>query len=609
MTPSPEVAIGSIVAGHRIEEVVARGGMGVVYRVTHVALERERALKLIAPELAADESFRARFRREWKVAAEIDHPHAIPIHDAGEADGQLYIVMRFVPGTDLRRMSRDGPLGPDVAATIVNQVAGALDAAHSRGLIHRDIKPANILVEMRDGQPHAYLTDFGLTKQLASTVQLTDEGRWVGTVDYVAPEQIEGKPVDARTDIYGLGCVAYNALTGEVPFPRDSDVAKIWAHLNDPPPTLLERAPDLPAGLDDVVMRAMAKDPADRFPSAGDLGRALLAAAHGGTHTEPEQSVATGEAAPGGPSPSPPPPRRKRTGRAREHMRVASVSVMLSFFFALVVLAVVLLNGGGEQDASPAGHSLVAYRSQVGQICDRLNETNRAMVPRAKTYRKRLYKAKDLQSLRDTVIGETEHTIRVAIDLRASAAALEPPTGDLARTQETTVKRWQRSVNRQQAYRDRLKRIGDYPGLFQVVRQYDNRERTVLERINSQTTTGLRRLGQAKCDIEVPPDVPAVPLPPDPAGGRATAGEDGEQGQGSGNSSGGPAPNAGGVNASPGNTSPNAVPPVSNDSELSPNSTPSAPQPAAPNAVPEQSEPDEPVTPESSDPGANSSAP
>ena len=275
------VSVGSVVAGHRIEEVVARGGMGVVYRVTHVALERERALKLIAPELAADESFKTRFRREWKVAASIDHPHAIPIHDAGEEDGLLYIVMRYVRGTDLRQMSRDGPLSADVAATIVNQVAGALDAAHSRGLIHRDIKPANILVELRDDGPHAYLTDFGLTKHMASTVQLTDQGRWVGTVDYVAPEQIEGKAVDARTDIYGLGCVAYNVLTGKVPFPRDSDVAKIWAHLSEPPPMLTEHAPDIPAALEDVVMRAMAKKPEERFLSAGDLGCAMLAATRG----------------------------------------------------------------------------------------------------------------------------------------------------------------------------------------------------------------------------------------------------------------------------------------------------------------------------------------
>src|SRR5919106_290736 len=174
-----EPGIGSIVAGHRIDALVARGGMGVVYRVTHLSLGTERALKLIAPELAADEEFRARFRREWRTAASIDHPHAIPIHDAGEANGHLYIAMRYVHGTDLRQLIAErGALDVGLAARVLSQVTSALDVAHGLGLIHRDIKPANILVEGIDDEPHAYLTDFGLSKHAGSTIQLTGTGHW-----------------------------------------------------------------------------------------------------------------------------------------------------------------------------------------------------------------------------------------------------------------------------------------------------------------------------------------------------------------------------------------------------------------------------------------------
>ena len=526
------LSAGSVVAGHRVEEVVARGGMGVVYRVTHVALQRERALKLIAPELAADERFRSRFRREWRVAAAIDHPHAIPIYDAGETDGLLYIVMQFVPGTDLRQMCRSGPLDPDLAAVIVDQVGGALDAAHARGLIHRDVKPANILVGTRAGEPHAFLTDFGLTKNLGSTVQLTDQGGWVGTVDYVAPEQIEGRAVDARTDIYGLGCVAYNALTGEVPFPRDNDVAKIWAHLKAPPPSLTERVPDLAEALDRVVARAMAKDPEERFPSAGDLGRAMVAAARGETYAGPERSVASGDASPTEADASPteaeartsavPLSRRIRT-YGREYRRVGSVTVLLSVILALAVVAVALMDGDSGSPVATQ-RPLVAYQSEVGQICDEVNEVNQAAPQRASAYRKRVHEATSLQALRDAIVDETVYSITVANNLSSRLAGLDAPSTKLRTSQRRAVASWKQNVRRAQAYRDRLKRIRSYRDLDRVVRQFDQRQRTVQERSNATTMEGLHRLGGPECEIEIPPSRKVIKLPKDPDAPRDSSG-------------------------------------------------------------------------------------
>lgn len=290
----PELTPGSEFAGYRIEGAIGRGGMGVVYRAVQVSLDRMVALKIIVPELAQDEGFRERFKRESRTAASIEHPHVVPVHEAGEHHGVLYISMRYIDGTDLRELLRSqGRMEPQRAARIIAQVASALDAAHARGLVHRDVKPANILLAAGAGEDHAYLTDFGLTKHVSSAAGLTGTGQFVGTLDYIAPEQIQGGTVDARADVYALGCVLYELLAGRTPFARDSDVAKLWAHMNDAPPPL-----DAGQPLEDVVRRAMAKRPDDRFPSAGDLGRAALAAAEGQGVAQPERSVATGEAAP-----------------------------------------------------------------------------------------------------------------------------------------------------------------------------------------------------------------------------------------------------------------------------------------------------------------------
>jgi hypothetical protein len=293
----PTLHEGDAFAGHRILGIAGRGGMGVVYRAIQLDLDRPVALKLIAPQLAEDPGFRDRFVRESRAAASIDHPNVIPIYYTGEDDGTLYIAMRYVEGSDLRTLVRaEQRLDAGRAANIVAQVASALDAAHARGIVHRDVKPANVLLGTGE---HAYLTDFGLTKRVTSHTGSTREGGWVGTLGYVAPEQIRGERVDARADVYALGCVLYHALAGAPPYQRESDEATLWAHLHDDPPSVHDQAPGVSERFEPVISRALAKDPDDRFPSAGDLGRAALNAAGRPVTPGPERLVAVGEAAPG----------------------------------------------------------------------------------------------------------------------------------------------------------------------------------------------------------------------------------------------------------------------------------------------------------------------
>ena len=275
MSTGVDLGIGTVLGGYRIEEVVGRGGMGVVYRAEQIRLARSVALKVLAPEYANDASFRERFVRESQIAASIEHPNIIPIYEAGEIDGLLFIAMRFVNGTDLKtRLDRRGRLEPTYAVQLLSQVGSALQAAHASGLIHRDIKPANILiappVDASDVE-HVYLTDFGIAKRAAGAAGLTRTGLFVGTPEYACPEQIEGKPLDSRADIYGLGCVLYQCLTGSVPYPRDSDVAVLIAQINDLPPVPSEECPELPAEFDQVVSRAMAEDRDERFSTTSEL--------------------------------------------------------------------------------------------------------------------------------------------------------------------------------------------------------------------------------------------------------------------------------------------------------------------------------------------------
>jgi hypothetical protein len=288
-----ELESGDEFAGCRIEAVAGRGGMGVVYRATELSLGRPVALKLLAPDRAGDREFRERFQRESRMAAAIDHPNVIPVYAAGEHDGSLYLVMRYVGGTDLHRLLRDeGPPEPARGAELVAQLASALDAAHAAGLVHRDVKPANVLL----ADDHAYLSDFGLTRLAGSDTSLTGSGQWIGTVEYCSPEQLRGGRTDARADVYSLGCVLFAALTGGPPFAQGTVPATMLAHLHDPPPMPSERG--APREFDRVIARALAKRPEDRYPSAGDLGRAALAAARGEPVTESERSVAVGSAAP-----------------------------------------------------------------------------------------------------------------------------------------------------------------------------------------------------------------------------------------------------------------------------------------------------------------------
>jgi len=292
-----ELAPGTQFGAYRIESVAGQGGMGVVYKATQVGLDRAVALKVITPAFAHDEEFRARFQRESKLAASIEHPNVIPVYEAGEQDGTLFLAMRYVDGTDLKTLlNREGRLEPIRAARFVAQIANALDAAHAAGLVHRDVKPANALLASQD---HVYLTDFGLTKRAASGSAMTKTGQMVGTVDYVAPEQVEGGSVDARTDVYSLACVYYHLLTGRVPFDKPTEMAKLYAHVHENPPRASEVVAGVPGAIDDVIWRGMAKEPSKRYLSAGDLGRAALAAAEQRAVAAPERSVARGEAAPG----------------------------------------------------------------------------------------------------------------------------------------------------------------------------------------------------------------------------------------------------------------------------------------------------------------------
>ena len=278
-----ELAPDRMLAGYRIEDLLGRGGMSTVYLAEDTRLRRRVALKVLAPKLARDERFRDRFVRESQVAAAMEHPNIVPIYEAGEAEGLLFIAMRYVRGTDLRRLiAAEGRLGAERTVQILRDVASALDAAHAEGLVHRDVKPANILLidgAGADGRDVVYLSDFGLTKRLeGQSGGLTETGQFVGTVDYVAPEQIQGRGVDGRADEYSLGCVLYECLTGTVPFARETQVAALYAHMQDRAPRLSVQRPDLPARLDRVVAKALAKAPAQRFGGCGELVAAARAA-------------------------------------------------------------------------------------------------------------------------------------------------------------------------------------------------------------------------------------------------------------------------------------------------------------------------------------------
>src|SRR6476469_5161545 len=266
-----EIEIGGVLAGYRIERLLGRGAMGAVYLGEDVHLHRKVAVKVLAPELAADERFRKRFLTESQLAASLDHPNIVPIYAAGEEDGLLYLAMRYVEGYDLRELvdSTHGGLDPALAVRLLGPVADALDAAHALGLVHRDVKPANILVAAETEQP--YLCDFGLARHAMSAESLTGTQGFVGTLAYIAPEQIASGNVDARADVYSLGCVLFECLAARPPYSREGDLQIIFAHVNEPPPLLTARRPELAPQIDAVVQKALAKEPDERYSTCSEL--------------------------------------------------------------------------------------------------------------------------------------------------------------------------------------------------------------------------------------------------------------------------------------------------------------------------------------------------
>ena len=291
-----DFAAGSQIASYQIVEQVGRGGMAVVYRARDTRLDRWVAVKILAPDLASDQVFRQRFIRESRAAAAVDHQNIIPIFEAGEADGVLFIAMRYVAGQDVRSLlDRVGKLPAARVVGIVTQVADALDAAHAHGLVHRDVKPANMLLSNPDGGAgdHVYLSDFGVSKQSQSSSSLTRTGQLVGTLDYLAPEQVEGRTVDGRTDLYALACAAFEMLCGAPPFTREQSMAVLWAQLSAPPPALTSRCPGLPPAVDQVMAKALAKSPDDRYGTCLGFATALHNACGlgSGGSAEPPRSV------------------------------------------------------------------------------------------------------------------------------------------------------------------------------------------------------------------------------------------------------------------------------------------------------------------------------
>ncbi len=344
------ITSGTIFAGFRIEAEIGRGGMGVVYRARHLALDREEALKVISPALSTDPHFRERFQRESRLAASLEHPNVVPVDHAGDEEGILYLSMRLVEGSDLRRIvEAEGPLDTRRVARLVGGIASGLDAAHARGMVHRDVKPANVLIEGADGEERVFLTDFGISRIAAGGATVTASGELLGSADYVAPEQIAGDRVDQRADVYALGCMLHFALTGQAPFPRDNDLAKLFAHANAPRPRPSELVPGLPSELDGVVARAMAIRPEYRYESAGELAAEVEAIVRG---AEP--------VAPGAPSPPPPTApeaRTRRLPRPRSRRLPAIIAGCAALVAAGVVVAL-LLSGTGDGGEATGPHSV-----------------------------------------------------------------------------------------------------------------------------------------------------------------------------------------------------------------------------------------------------------
>jgi serine/threonine-protein kinase len=346
--------VGTELAGYAIESVLGRGGMGVVYVARQRSPERRVALKLISPAFARDERFRRRFLRESTAAAAIDHPHILPVYDAGESDGMLFMTMRLVDGEDLRAtLHASGPLDTGRALAILGQVGGALDAAHARGLVHRDVKPGNILVAAQrepDGTDFCYLTDFGVSVwTTASAATMTTAGHMVGSVNYAAPEQIEGRRVDGRADIYSLGCVLYECLTGSAPFAGRGAPGSLYGHLHEAPSPPSDIRLELPPAVDAVVERALRKVPDERYDSCREMTLDLRSALAGGTAAR-----ATGDAAPPAPVQTREvPPDLARSRKKRVWIATAGIATAV----VVLLLSAALIDRGGSGGNAPGSNA------------------------------------------------------------------------------------------------------------------------------------------------------------------------------------------------------------------------------------------------------------
>jgi serine/threonine protein kinase len=357
--------VGTAFGKYTVTRLIGKGGMGEVFEAYDTTKGRTVALKILAAQLSTDETFRARFQRESQAAAILQEPHVIPIHDWGEIDGNLYIDMRLVKGRTLADMLDDGPLAPSRAVTIIRQVAAALDAAHGEGLIHRDIKPQNIIVTDDD---FAYLVDFGIAETKGDP-RLTATGVQIGTLSYMAPERFSGHKVTAEVDVYALTCVLFEALTGELPFPGDTVEHQMASHVATPPPrpTLVNRR--VPDGFDAVVARGMAKDPDDRYGSAGGLGRAAQRALDAGTGaTGTATSPTTAEWTLTGETSTPPSAPAGSTSRPRRGwvMPAAVAAAILLVLAGIGVIISLLMQNARTEDSS--GASSTATTSADGRV-------------------------------------------------------------------------------------------------------------------------------------------------------------------------------------------------------------------------------------------------
>jgi serine/threonine protein kinase len=370
-----ELKVGDKLGDFEIVEVAGAGGMGVVYKARQRSLDRDVALKVIKDEIAAEPEYRERFLREAKLAASVDHPHVVTVYDVGDEDGRLYLVMQWIDGSDLRQvLDSSGRLTPKRAVAIGEQLAGALDAVHeASGLVHRDVKPANVLLREVGGEDHAYLTDFGVAKPAEALEALTRTGSTVGTTGYLAPEQIQGREAGPRSDLYSLGCLAFEMLTGKRPFTGENELAVRWAHAQNERPLVSDVLPALGHRYDGFFVKALAIDPDERFASGREFAEGLAGAQAATGDADPtvvmgatHAATAIGPATPLPPragrqqTPPPygyvaPPPQPQHSDRSGSPVALIVIGIVAVCGIAAAVLAA---SGVFSKESSPASRTV-----------------------------------------------------------------------------------------------------------------------------------------------------------------------------------------------------------------------------------------------------------